>query len=178
VTAMKQFAILRQLPLELGWEDIDASAIQNMVYMGLGEADMDVVWEPRILGVQWVRTYWQPGSDWGLCLYTAPDERAVRDWHDLCHVPYAGIEEIEVEEGPTAAADYPRGFHAPASAAPLVAVQATAPGALEVPLTHIRTYRYQSGEQLALYLPAPDVAPPASAPRIRRVVEIRPGDYL
>jgi hypothetical protein len=128
--------------------------------------------------VQWVRSYWQPGTDWGLCLYTARDDEAVRTWHDLCRVPYAGIEEIEVEEGPAAAGEYPRGFHAPATDAPLVAVEAGVAGAVEGPLTHIRTYRYRSGEQLSLYLPGPEIPPTVNGPRIRRVVEIRPGDYL
>ena len=91
---MKRFAILRDLPGDFGWEQIDANAIQNLIYMGIPEKDRALAWEPRILGVSWVRSYWQPGSTWGLCLYEAPDVQSVRDWHELCDIAYAGIREV------------------------------------------------------------------------------------
>jgi hypothetical protein len=177
VGQVKPFAILRDIPPELTWDEMDAAAIQNMINMGISEAERDIAWEPRVLGVKWVRTYWEQGSNWATCLYTAPDEQAVRDWHDLCQVNYAGIRDVEVEEAPEAEGEYPRGFHATAEGAPLVVIEATAPGARPSD-GWIRTYRLaDSGEEILLFRAD---ALPAAAPttgRVRRVVELRPEDY-
>lgn len=178
---MKNFAILRSVPEDLTWTQIDAAALQNMSYMGLAEDEADLAWEPKVLGVNWVRSYWEPGSSWGVCLYTARDEQAVRDWHDLCQVEYAGITEIEIEEAPGMDA-YPRGFHGPREAAPLVAVEAPAPGHAPAPndWRWIRTYRdAASGAELQLFLPdgATTERPLAERGAVRRVVELRPEDY-
>jgi hypothetical protein len=178
---MKNFAILRSIPEDMTWTQVDAAAMQNMSYMGLPEDEADLAWEPKVLGVNWVRSYWEPGSSWGTCLYTARDEQAVRDWHDLCQVSYAGIQEIEIEEAP-GVDDYPRGFHAPREAVPLIAVES--PAQLRAPAPEewrwIRTYRKtDSGEELKLFAPA-DGSSPGSLPEgfaVRRVVELRPEDY-
>ena len=178
---MKNYAILRSVPPDLTWQQVDAAAIQNMVYMGLTEDDREIAWEPRMLGVTWVRSYWEQGSDWGTCLYTAKDEESVRTWHDLCGVAYAGITEIEIDEGPAAAA-YPRGFHQPREASPLIAVEAPAPGHAPAPndWRWIRTYRdAASGAELQLFLPdgAQPPLPASESLAVRRVVELRPEDY-
>lgn len=176
---MKPFAILRDISADLTWTEMDAAAIQNLINMGIQESDRDIAWEPRVLGVTWVRTYWEQGSNWATCLYTAPNEGAVRDWHDLCQVAYAGIRDIVVEEAPEAASDYPRGFHQPGDEAPLVVVQTAADGASERARDGwIRTYRDPaSGEEIQLF--RADAALPAGPPGtvIRRVVEVRPQDY-
>jgi len=175
---MKNFAILRSVPTDLTWQQVDAAAIQNMVYMGLSEDDRDIAWEPRMLGVAWVRSYWEQGSDWGTCLYTAKDEESVREWHDLCGVAYAGITEIEIEEAP-GMESYPRGFHEPREAAPLVAIEAPADGCAGAPpkgLRWIRTYRGHGGE-LQLFLPEAEIDGLPAPARVRRVVELRPEDY-
>ncbi len=179
---MKRFAILRDVPPDMSWEQVDAAAIQNMISMGLSEDDRHIAWEPSVLGVSWVRSYWEPGSSWGTCLYTAPDGETVKRWHDLCQVPYVSIREIEVEEDPEIEDKYPRGFHETRDGAPLVAVEAADPGspALEDGYRLIRKYRYpDSREELQLFLPTGPERPPApTLPGIvRRVVEIRPGDY-
>jgi hypothetical protein len=179
---MKRFAILRDIPPGLTWEEVDSAAIQNMLYMGIPEKDRAIAWEPRILGVSWVRSYWEPGSNWGTCLYTAPDEEAVRHWHDLCQVPYVDIRPIDVEEEIGEADEYPRGFHEPYDTAPLLAVETDEPAAVasEGEYLWIRTYRYRDSQrELRLYLPSERAnldAPPAAG-QVRRVVEIRPEDY-
>lgn len=179
---MKRFAILRDVPKDLNWEQVDSSAIQNMISMGMPESDRALAWEPRILGVSWVRSYWQPGSNWGTCLYEAPDAQTVRDWHDLCEVPYAGIREVEVDESSEAESAYPRGFHESGESAPLLAVEvACGPDAPAAPgYRWIRTYRDPAtNEELRLYLPseAANLDGPPVRGEVRRVVEIRPGDY-
>lgn len=170
---MKHFAILRSVPEDMTWDQVDAAAMQNMSYMGLDESEADIAWEPRALGVKWVRSYWQPGSTWGTCLYTAKDEQAVRDWHDLCQVSYAGIREIEVEEGAAVPAEYPRGFHGPVEQPPLVAVETTEGVRAD---GWIRAFRDRaSGHELQLYLASK--APAGGGGTLRRVVELRPEDY-
>jgi hypothetical protein len=180
---MKNFAILRKIPPDLTWDQIDSSAIQNLTNMNITADISGFEFEPDERQVQWVRTYWEPGSDWATCLYQGRDHKAIEDWHEMCEVPYAGIREIEVREPPAGSDDYPRGFHAALEAPPLLVVEcppeATDPALLE---GHrwIRSYRDpQSGAELHLFarrdeVPAPVLPPPA---RLRRVVEFRPQDY-
>lgn len=180
---MKRFAILRDLPRDLTWEEVDSASIQNMIYMGIPDRDRALAWEPRILGVSWIRTYWEPGSNWGTCLCEAPDAQSVRDWHDLCEVSYAGIREVEVEESGESTGQYPRGFHELATAAPLLAVETesqTGKPSSEPGYRWIRTYRVPgTSEELRLYLPtgAANLDVPPVCGQVRRVVEIRPDDY-
>lgn len=176
---MKRFAILRDVPPDLGWEDVDAGAIQNMIYMGLRETDREIAWEPSIVGVRWVRSYWEPGSSWGTCLYEGQDAATVRDWHELCQVPYVSIREIEVDEATLDTDQYPRGFHQALAAAPLIAIESQTATADGLGLRRIRTYRYKDGgEELQLMLPQPGMeSGPSIGGAVRRVVEIRPEDY-
>ena len=175
---MKPFAILRDLPTDLTWEEMDAGAISNLINMAMPESDRAIAWEPRVLGVRWIRTYWEQGTNWATCLYTAPNEAAVKDWHDLCQVAYAGIRDIEVVESPEAASDYPRGFHQPGDEAPLVVVETDAAADQPAPDGWIRTYRDPAtGREIQLF--RADAALPAdpTGAVIRRVVELRPQDY-
>ncbi len=142
---MKDFAILRSLPVELTWQQVDAAA-QNMIHMGLTEDDRDIAWEPRMLGVTWVRSYWEQGSDWGTCLYTA------------CGVAYDGITEIEIEEA-AGIDSYPRGFHQPREAAPLIAIETSADRSPAVPPSRRRAFA-GSGPTAA-----PDTSCGCSCPR-------------
>ena len=178
---MKHFAILRSLPQDLSWDQVDANFIQSMILMGIKEEEAHLAWEPRVLGVKWVRSYWEPTSDWGVCLYTAKDAADVERWHDVCEVPHPGIREIEVEEAPEIEDKYPRGFHEAHDPPPLIALEARR--AIRGPENGhrlIRTYRYtDSGEEPQLLLPAGAAPAACNSPgaAIHRVVEIRPTDY-
>lgn len=177
---VKNFAILRSVPEDLTWDQFDASAIENLLNLKLMGDPENILWTALIPDVTWVRTYWEPGATWGTCLYTAPSEATVREWHDICHVAYAGIREVEVEEAADQPEDYPRGFHAEGDA-PLVAIETVAHCPREAPegLRWIRTYRDPgSGRELRLFLPADaSVAAGEVGVTVRRVVEVRPGDY-
>ena len=176
---MKRFAILRDVAPDTDWEALDSAAIQNLINMTFPEFFVDRAWDRTLpQKVSWIRTYWEQGSNWGTCLYEAPDEQAVRDWHELCFVPYAGIREVEVEED-TMLAEYPRGFHQPADKAPLVVVESASAPETAQGYRFIRTYRFaDTGEEMQLFLaPAGTESAPPAGRVVRRVVEIRPEDY-
>ncbi len=179
---MKHFAILRTVPNDLTWDQFDGAAIQNMINLQLMGDPGNIQWTAQIPDVTWVRSYWAPGSTWGTCLYTAPDEATVREWHDICRVDYARIREVDVVEAAEPVGDYPRGFHEPGTAAPLIVIETAAEGSVGAPdgLRWIRTYRdAASGEELRLFhAPEPAWATVLGIPvPARRVVEVRPGDY-
>lgn len=66
---MPKFAVLRDLPDSLTEADLDGMAMEGLVAQGLYPYCRTEEGDP---GIAWVRTYWQPGSNWGMCFYEAP----------------------------------------------------------------------------------------------------------
>ncbi len=188
---MKLYAIRRNhIPPEMTWTEMDGAVIEILMNQGIGLDEDAVPWEPRVLGVEWVRTYWAPGTNWGLCLYTSPTDQKVKDFHELCDVPYAEIREIDQVEPEAASTDYRRGFHEALEEPPLLAITGTKAGIEDAivgsngAVRWIRTYADKNGES------ATALVEPASASRtdleadlvaagfeIRRVVEFSRSDY-
>lgn len=151
---------------------MDATALNLLHGNHFVEFEGDGTFARTIAGVRWVRSYWQPGAAWGVCHYAGPDPGSVERWNDICGIPYLEVSEVEVVEG-KAAADYPRGFHAPPESAPLIVVEAASRSRCEVSLPALRTYRYlTTGDELRFYLAAD-----RDGGIGRRVVEFRPEDY-
>jgi hypothetical protein len=188
---VKRFAILREIPPTLTWDEVDSSAVQNIINMGLTDITPDIAWDPSVIGVKWIRSYWAQGTDWGLCLYTAESADNVKAWHDQCGVPYAGIQEVEELEG--APVEYEPGFHKDVDASRLVALEGRAdamfqealPHALLAGSTWIRAYVDQRASQVFALFTASESADPAALMELeaagwkaRRVVEIKPGNYI
>jgi len=176
---LKHFAILRTVPDNLTWDQFDAAAIQNLLNLHVMGDPRNIEWTALVPDVAWVRSYWEPGSTWGTCLYAAPDEPTVRQWHDVCKVEYAAIREVEVEEAAGASDEYSRGYHAPRDGEPLIVVET--PGGVDMTpgagARWIRTYRdTEGGRELRLYA-REDGGDGFSTIAARRVVEVRPADY-
>jgi hypothetical protein len=189
---MKSFAILREIPPTLTWDEVDSSAVQNIINMGLTDITPEIAWDPRVVGVKWVRSYWAPGTDWGLCLYTADSAENVKAWHDECGVAYAGIQEVE-ELAPGGEVPYDPGFHKDPDASRLVALEGHADAMFQEALppevaanaTWIRAYVDRATDQVYALFRAdhlPDAATfdalAQAGWKARRVVEIKPGDYI
>ena len=189
---MKRFAILRDLDPAFTWDEMDVAAIQTIVNTGQGEADLDVAWEPRIMGASWIRTLWAPGTSWGLCLYGGKDREAVERYNVLCGLPYERIDEVEDVESPVAREGYPRGRRVEAHDVPLLAIEGPAsalpPSGLDQPTAPasgwIRTY-CPAEMETALAVFKKDSIPAELIKRyedegceIRRIVEVAPADYL
>lgn len=52
-------------------------------------------------GLRWIRSYWQQGGTWGMCLYESPDVEALIDFQTLCGAPFVDIREVVEIEGDT-----------------------------------------------------------------------------
>ncbi len=51
-------------------------------------------------GMRWIRSYWQQGGTWGMCLYESPDVETLVDFQTLCGAPFVDIcEVVEIEGG-------------------------------------------------------------------------------
>src|SRR3546814_15605979 len=58
----------------------------------------DLAFDPRLSRdseLEWVRSYWQEGSDWGLCLYTARSESELELYHTACALPYVSFVPVD-----------------------------------------------------------------------------------
>lgn len=91
---MPRFAILRDLDPNMTQEDVDAGAIQSLFSLAAVNVAYEDRYDPDQGGIGWVRSYWQRGSNWGLCLYTAPDEDALEHFHRTCDVPYVSFSPV------------------------------------------------------------------------------------
>lgn len=203
---MKRFAILRDNDPAATRTDVDAMAMQTII--NLRAPNLGVAVMPRFVGVDWVRSYWQEGNAWGVCLYEAPGPQPLVEYHDMCGPPYVEFREIaeftapgaEVTSAGTTAlsegetlftiettleADEPRA----ASFASLPATLTQAAGGLEGSLDHVRWVRaYWDGERrraLSLYVTREAATVEAlsrvlepAGAIVRPVTEIAPGEYL
>jgi hypothetical protein len=190
---MKRFAILREVPATLTWPEVDASAVQNIINMHATNVEQEVVWTQGrgLQGVRWIRSYWEPGNTWGLCLYEGESTGQVERWNFQCGVPFVEVREIEEQEPPAPVA-YHAGFHADPAVSKLVVLECPAGERVEkrlAPLgverpTWVRNYLDpERGIAISLYqaeLPADETIRILESQgwAVRRVVEITPNDYM
>ncbi len=87
---MPKFAVLRDLPASLTQADLDGMAMEGLVAEGLYPYCRTEEGDP---GIAWVRTYWQPGSNWGMCFYEAPSAEELWAFQTSC-----GLEAVEIRE--------------------------------------------------------------------------------
>ena len=51
-------------------------------------------------GIRWIRSYWEPGSTFGMCLYEAPTLEVLQDYQYLCNLPFLDAKEVVEVPGP------------------------------------------------------------------------------
>lgn len=153
------------------------AALQNYIYRG-GDRPLDTDH-----GIQWLRSYWQPGGTWGICVYEAPDLRVLSDFQELCGTPFLAAREVEEVETRLAAE----------SAEALLATEFTAAGTAtpsDVPAAAakhlgesselVRAYWDRASRLVtALYQPrrSDDELRAGAGTGAMRVVEINPEEY-
>ncbi len=102
---MPTFALHREYDPSMTRAQIDgvalagAAALQTFLYRG-GERP---VAEPH--GISWVRSYWQPGGTWGMCLFEAPSLQVLSAFQELCGTPFLDAMEVEELSPPDANGD-------------------------------------------------------------------------
>ena len=186
---MKRFAILRNLDPNLTREDLDSGAVESILNLAVQEVDPGEASNPHVTPVNWVRSYWEPGTSWGLCLYTGHDELSIERYHDFCEIPYVTIREIHETECPENAAPLnkvllrePRMITVEADGARFPR-DAEAWGDLAP--NCVRSYTGVDGQFVVALFQSDSIDMPALEARalengwtLHRTVEIRPGDYL
>jgi hypothetical protein len=190
-TTMKRFSILRDVDPAATWADVDSAAVRNIISMYATGAEPDVAWDRHLAGVRWIRSYWEPGSSWGLCLYEGNSVEQVKDWNVRCQVPFVEVREIEEQESPVRV-EYRGGFHADPTVSNIIALEGLAGASVDESLAAtgieragwVRSYLDpERGAALAVYqvdLTGQDVLQQLEAEgwKAHRIVEITPGDYV
>jgi hypothetical protein len=180
---MPKYALERILPSNLTREQIDGmvmanlNALETYIYRGTNEAHLDDH------GIRWIRTYWEEGGNFGMCLYEAPNLRVLDDYQRLCGLPYIEAREVEEVPGSTESAGGEHlvaKFDLPAAAAPEDSIEALAGLAQGTPV--IRAYWDRDRHRaVALF----DSADPVGAARLAaaaatpptRIIEVDPTEY-
>ena len=95
---MPKFAVLRDLPLSPTRADLDGMAMEGLVAQDLYPYCRTEEDDP---GIAWVRTYWQPGSNWGMCFYEAPSAEELWEFQTSCGLEAVEIREVTEMQSPT-----------------------------------------------------------------------------
>lgn len=221
---MPTFAILRALPETTTRSDCDAMALESIAMIDLynrfcrtqGEKPssremMTSAFEDGFLAapaatdqrldsqVRWIRSYWAPGTTWGMCLYEAPNGGELGEFQLACAVD-TGVRTWEVTEvrdpantnGVGDTTEPPEGWDLVAIDVPIPekarVAEALTEAAGQAPLSTgedarwIRAYVAVDDENgsaaLALFaVPAPAIDTAMRESGAHRIVEIRPEDY-
>lgn len=186
---MKRFAILRKLDPNLTREDLDSGAVESILNLAVQEVDPAEASNPHVTPVNWVRSYWEPGTSWGLCLYTGHDELSIERYHDFCEIPYVTIREVHETEYPENAVPRdkvsliePRLVTVEANGARF---SADVKSWGELAPHWVRSYTDVNGQFVVALFQSDGIDMDALEARalengwtLHRTVEIRPGDYL
>ena len=95
---VRKFAIRRSLNPTMTREDVDAGALQSIFTLSAIGVPPEEAFDPRLSRdseLEWIRSYWQEGSDWGLCLYTARSESELELFHTACALPYVSFTAVD-----------------------------------------------------------------------------------
>lgn len=93
---MPKYALIRELDPNMSRAEIDGAALTVLAseksYVFRGQE----VPQDGDHGIRWIRTYWEQGGTWALCLYEAPDFPALTAFEAVCDMPF--VDGYEVEE--------------------------------------------------------------------------------
>ena len=97
---MPKYALVRQFNPLMRRSELDGIALANMAtlesYIYRGGS------RPKTAdhGIRWVRSYWEEGGYWGMCLYEAPNLEILQVYQDLCGMPVLDAREVVDLPGP------------------------------------------------------------------------------
>ena len=97
---MPKYALVRQFNPLMTRSELDGIALANIAtldsYIYRGGS------EPKTSdhGIRWVRSYWEQGGYWGMCLYEAPNLDILQVYQDLCGMPVMDSREVVELPGP------------------------------------------------------------------------------
>lgn len=109
---LRTFALFRDITPEVTREDWDAGAVRSLLATG-----MYVAWAGY--SVNWIRSFWEPGGHWGMCVYEAPGVEQIewfnrecsftaidiREIHELVSTERTGDSDLMVLQGPPVGVD-------------------------------------------------------------------------
>lgn len=172
---MPRFALSRDYPSDLTRTQIDGmvlasgAALQTFIYRGSDRPSTSAH------GISWVRSYWQPGGTWGVCIFDAPDLAILSAFQDLCAAPFHDAMEVEeAAANPNLATSIALQFNMRHTSDDPIAAASTAIGVAPRDVGRVYLSRERSS---ALAFVATEPAP-TNALRIESgVVEITPDEY-
>jgi hypothetical protein len=95
---MPKYALLRQFDPATTRAQLDGLALQNQaalatyIYRGGSQPTAGDH------GIRWIRSYWEQGGTWGMCLYESPDLPSLADFQEFCSMPFLeGREVVEID---------------------------------------------------------------------------------
>jgi hypothetical protein len=103
VIVMPKYALVRDLDPGMTRAEIDGlalnalSAQQSYLFRG---GDVPLSGDH---GIRWIRSYWEQGGSWALCLYQAPSLAVLTHFQGVCETPF--VDGYEVDELSDPAAD-------------------------------------------------------------------------
>ncbi len=96
---MPKYALFREYPPALTRTELDAmvlasgAALESYIYRGEDQPTET----PH--GISWIRSYWQRGGTWGMCVFEAPNLSVLSAFQDLCATPFVDAMEIDEAAG-------------------------------------------------------------------------------
>ena len=187
---MPKYALLRAYPPDMTRAQVDGMAMSGLAGLATYLYRGGQVADTSDHGLRWIRSYWEPGGTWGMCLFEAPSLDPLAAFQDFCGTPYLDAWEVEeiladAQDGDAEAAKLPRvAFTLHLDAAdPMPAPDAITAAAANAEATFVRAYwSPERGAATAVVLSDPaalrSALPEETHDSIATIVEFVPEDYL
>ena len=91
---MPKYALVRSYDPEMTRAQVDGLALSNIAALDTYVYRGGKTIQTQDHGIRWIRSYWQQGGTWGVCLYDAPDLEVLSAYQDLCASPFLEAREV------------------------------------------------------------------------------------
>ena len=93
---MPKYALIRQLDPAMTRAEIDGLALNTLASLASYLFRGEDVPQTGDHGIRWIRSYWEQGGSWALCLYQAPSLAVLTHFQGVCETPF--VDGYEVDE--------------------------------------------------------------------------------
>lgn len=161
---LRTFALFRDITPAVTREDWDAGALRSLLATGMYT---DYLGYP----VRWIRSFWEPGGNWGMCVYEAPGVEEIEWFNRECSFTAIDIREIQV----VFSAERKGNGDLMVLEGPPAAVQFALVNSGTQPLRH-----FQEGKDAfaIAVIEASSFGPTTGDVAVRGIVELLPEDYV
>ncbi len=96
---MPKFSLVRSFSPEMTRAQLDGMALATMAALDTYVYRGGKVIQTTDHGIRWIRSYWEPGGAWGMCLYESPNLDILSDYQELCALPFVAAREVVELDG-------------------------------------------------------------------------------